>query len=363
MKKKIIVMLLAITMTAFAACGHAEEVVNPQVEAVEPSDEVEGEPTNEPETEEEAEKETEATGADTEESTEAIDEEISAETEEVEELTEDESNEDENGEYTFTEMTAVKYAKSQVNVRNLPSTDGEKVDSLKSGVEVTVIAQCNETGWYQIGEDMYVSNAYLVDEKPVQQAASNKSSSNSKSGSGYYSTGIYYEVYDPERAALEDEIQRAIDAGDNDAWLAAIAKVDEYLISGGNYTQPATPSEDTSSPQNGAWASAQLLTDILSLVNNARVEAGVPEVVWDNGLDADARRRAEEVSVNFNHDGRPSGCAENISGSSECSANKFFELWWNSEGHRNNMLKDSKTTISVAVYYDGHMYYAVMLLK
>lgn len=48
-------------------------------------------------------------------------------------------------EYTYTEMNATMYATQTVNVRNLPSTDGEKIGSLSTNQEITVIGQCNET--------------------------------------------------------------------------------------------------------------------------------------------------------------------------------------------------------------------------
>ncbi|MBO5030582.1 MAG: SH3 domain-containing protein [Lachnospiraceae bacterium] len=77
--------------------------------------------------------------------------------------------------YTFNDMSATKYAKSTVNVRNLPDTDGEKVGSLSMDQEVTVTGQCNETGWYRIefdGNTAYVIDSCLVDNKIETQAES-----------------------------------------------------------------------------------------------------------------------------------------------------------------------------------------------
>lgn len=73
-------------------------------------------------------------------------------------------------EYTYTDLSATKYAKKSVNVRSLPSTDGEKVGSLSMNKEVKVTGQCNETNWYRIefeGAVAYVSNNYLINEKIV----------------------------------------------------------------------------------------------------------------------------------------------------------------------------------------------------
>lgn len=73
--------------------------------------------------------------------------------------------------YTYKDMNKVMYAKSSVNVRSLPCVEGDKMGSLQKGKEVKVTGQCNETSWYRIefgGKVAYVSNSYLVDEKPVE---------------------------------------------------------------------------------------------------------------------------------------------------------------------------------------------------
>lgn len=83
--------------------------------------------------------------------------------------------------YTYTDMDATKYAKSSVNVRNMPGTDGEKLGSLSFNQEVKVTGQCNETGWYRIeysGETAYVSDSYLVDNKVETAKNEDKSSDN-----------------------------------------------------------------------------------------------------------------------------------------------------------------------------------------
>ena len=73
--------------------------------------------------------------------------------------------------YTINEaVTGTMYARAAMNVRNQPSTDGEKVGQLTQGQEVTVTGQCSETGWYQIelnGGKAFVSNNYIVAEKPA----------------------------------------------------------------------------------------------------------------------------------------------------------------------------------------------------
>ena len=77
-------------------------------------------------------------------------------------------------EYTYTDLDIILYASSEVNVRNLPSTDGEKINSLKASQEVKVTGQCVETNWYRIdldGSIGYVSNSYLTDTKPLDRSS------------------------------------------------------------------------------------------------------------------------------------------------------------------------------------------------
>ena len=82
--------------------------------------------------------------------------------------------------YTFEDMEATKYAKSTVNVRALPNTDGEKLGGLSTNDEVKVTGKCAETGWYRIEYSdgiAYVSDEYLVDEKVEVQASAPAASS------------------------------------------------------------------------------------------------------------------------------------------------------------------------------------------
>jgi len=92
-------------------------------------------------------------------------------------------------EYTYTEMNATMYATQTVNVRDLPTTDGNKVGSLSTNDEVAVTGICNETGWYQIVLDeneAFVSNKYLGDNKVEVSAppADNGSNGNSNAPAG-----------------------------------------------------------------------------------------------------------------------------------------------------------------------------------
>ena len=83
--------------------------------------------------------------------------------------------------YTYTDMSATKYATRTVNVRTLPSTDGEKIGALSTNDEITITGQCNETGWYRFeynGQTAYVFADYVSDNKvEVAQSGSGGGSS------------------------------------------------------------------------------------------------------------------------------------------------------------------------------------------
>jgi len=126
----------------------------------------------------------------TEETIEAMEEtvvesETTLETETEPETTEEPTTEMQ-VEYTYTDMSATMYATQTVNVRNLPSTDGEKIGSLSTNQEITVLGQCNETNWYKFeldGQTAFVSNSYLSTEKvEVQQSTNNNGNNNAPAG-------------------------------------------------------------------------------------------------------------------------------------------------------------------------------------
>ena len=70
--------------------------------------------------------------------------------------------------YTYTNLTTTLYASTEVNVRNLPSAEGEIIGGLKINEEVSITGKCNETGWYRIaynGNTGFVSDLYMIENK------------------------------------------------------------------------------------------------------------------------------------------------------------------------------------------------------
>lgn len=192
MKKRTVILLSLVLMLSLAACG-SKETTN-TIEETEDSTIVE----NEVNTSEELvsnEKETEETTVN--ESAEApVEESISEPTETTTQESTPEPTETPEP-YTYTELDQVMYAKQTVNVRSIPSVDGEKLGGLNLNDEVHVTGQCVETSWYRIeynGGIGYVSNNYLVNEKVEESAnnpenSTNNSTSNDGTGSTYTGNG------------------------------------------------------------------------------------------------------------------------------------------------------------------------------
>ena len=118
--------------------------------------------------------------------------------------------------YTFTEIEGkVMYPISSVNVRTLPSTDGEIVCVRYMNEEVWVTARCNETGWYRImieGQTFYMSDSYLSETKvvpPTTQSPKPQRPTYSTTGFVYYTVAGRW----PERAYEEYLYSCLVDRG------------------------------------------------------------------------------------------------------------------------------------------------------
>lgn len=194
MKRAVILLICTLLSAGLIACGDNENVVETPVETVEFTETVSVTEEVEP-TEAVVEEKTEVVP----EVVEEVEEENTITTEESQDAEED--KEDTNVEieventqqvYTYKDMAETKYAKSTVNVRDLPDKNGNKLGSFSQNDEVQVTGQCNETGWYRIdynGSVAYVSNSLLVNEKvevSVAQPVENNQPA-ATGGSGVYS--------------------------------------------------------------------------------------------------------------------------------------------------------------------------------
>ena len=210
--------------------------------------------------------------------------------------------------YTINEaVTGTMYARAAVNVRNQPSTDGEKVGQLTQGQEVTVTGQCEETGWYQIemnGEKAFVSNSYIVAEKPTTAAKTNQTAGNTGSQGSGQTTGQANQGTAPETAAKTDN-----------------AATEAQLCNG----------------------------DFVALLNADRQALGLSTVTANGTLDSSALTSAKALVTNYSHDALSRGGA-NVANIAEGygSVADVYAAWKSSPGHWAAMTDPGLQYISVA---------------
>lgn len=334
MKKKMFVALLSFALTASIACGcgnktnqsMAAEGNSTATESVDVTDENVSAENTESTAETEESKETESEAEPTPEPTQAPesapDEKESSEETETSKESETESiatpapvetsaptGENTDAEvattpeetYTVTEMSATMYAVNAVNLRQGPGTEYAKVGNLTKGQQVKVTGQAGN-GWYQLDNGAFVSNKYLGDTAPAQQATA---------------------------------------------------------------TVPNAPADSTGTvipvgTETESFGGTSV--DFINYLNQQRTAVGLNALVWDDNLAAVAQRRAQELTVDNSHNGCPADCSEIIymGGSSYTD---WYNAWYNSQAHRENMFRDDHGTAACAYYYQNYNYYVVTLFK
>ena len=209
--------------------------------------------------------------------------------------------------YTYSELSQTMYAKSAVNVRDLPNTDGKKIGSLKASQEITVTGKCDQTGWYRFewnNTTGYVSDRYIISEKPAVNTVAANTGSNSTAGNT---------------------------TQQNTAAPAAT---------------PA-PAQTTTTTVSGTeeYFDRAMAEQVFALVNNDRVANGLNALAWNEDLYNIAVQRCYENDV---HAGMRAGTSENYA-SSPTDADRFHEGWHDSTGHYNNYMNASWTDSAVAI--------------
>lgn len=194
--------------------------------------------------------------------------------------------------YTYSELNQTMYAKSAVNVRDLPSTDGKKIGSLKASQEITVTGKCDQTGWYRFDWNNttgYVSDKYIVSEKPAVNTVAANTASTQTTTTG--TTNTSEEYFD--RAMAEQ---------------------------------------------------------VFAMVNAERSAAGIPELTWSEDLYNIAMERCHE---NDGHAGVRPGTGENCQtgafGDDNANATTIHQNWKNSQGHYDNYMNTMYGTGAVAI--------------
>lgn len=206
--------------------------------------------------------------------------------------------------YTYSELSQTMYAKSAVNVRDLPNTDGKKIGSLKASQEITVTGKCDQTGWYRFdlnGTTGYVSDKYIVSEKPVSNIAAN-TGSNSTAGNTTAAT--------QQNAAAPTQTT-------------------------------TTGTTDTS----GEYFDRAMAEQVFALVNEERVANGIPALIWSEDVYNIAVQRCYENDI---HAGARAGTSENYSEGQQ-TAEEIYQGWHDSPGHHDNYMNPNYTYSAVAV--------------
>lgn len=134
--------------------------------------------------------------------------------------------------------------------------------------------------------------------------------------------------------------------------------------------EEATGEEETMQTVSGNAAGnlAAEIESAFSQVNRARVETGLPELIWSDDLAGAAQVRAQEICESFSHT-RPDGnpwwtvdsellFGENIAKGYQ-SADSVVTAWMESSDHKENILYSGFETIGIAVInVDGKWYWA-----
>ena len=261
-------------------------------------------------------------------------------------------------------VTGTMYAKQSVNVRKGPSTDYDKLGALSFAQEINVTGVA-DSGWYQFdfnGEKGYVSNKYVVTEKPEAKtvASTSASSSGTSVASNSGGSGSSSSANAPYMAADFDA-----------AWAAGdVDKVSEMLRADAAWElEQAGLSSDSSSSSSsssgGSSTSSEKSTstsrEFVDYMNQKRAEAGLSALSWSDSLAATACERAEEIVTDFSHNGSRNCSLEICQMNRSCSVSGWYSQFYNSEGHRLCMMTEANTQTAAAVCKVGNTYYIVAL--
>lgn len=232
--------------------------------------------------------------------------------------------------YTYSELSQTMYAKSAVNVRDLPNTDGKKIGSLKASQEITVTGKCDQTGWYRFdlnGTTGYVSDKYIVSEKPVSNVTANTTTAgNSNTAGNQYASNTGTDEFGISDAVIENFMKTHGDGSTGNT------------VVGNTITGNLSAEND--------YFDRAAAEQVFASLNAERTAAGIPALTWSEDLYNIAVQRCYENDV---HAGMRAGTSENQTVGSGCDAATIHQKWHDSEGHRNNYMNSTWTYGAVAV--------------
>ena len=228
--------------------------------------------------------------------------------------------------YTYSELSQTMYAKSAVNVRDLPNTDGKKIGSLKASQEITVTGKCDQTGWYRFDWNNttgYVSDKYIVSEKPAVNtvAANTTTAGNSNTAGNQYASNTGTDEFGISDAVIENFMKTHGDGATGNTNTGNTSTTNDYF--------------DRAAAEQ-----------IFALVNAERTAAGIPALTWSEDMYNIAVQRCYENDV---HAGVRAGTTENYTTGNGSDAAAIHQKWHDSEGHRNTYMRAEYAYGAVAV--------------
>lgn len=229
--------------------------------------------------------------------------------------------------YTYSELSQTMYAKSAVNVRDLPSTDGKKIGSLKASQEITVTGKCDQTGWYRFDLNDttgYVSDKYIVSEKPAVNTVA--ATGNSNTAGNQYASNTGTDEFGISDAVIENFMKTHGNGGTGNT------------VVGNTITGNLSAEND--------YFDRAAAEQVFASLNAERTAAGIPALTWSEDLYNIAVQRCYENDV---HASMRAGTSENQTVGSGCDAATIHQKWHDSEGHRNNYMNSTWTYGAVAV--------------
>lgn len=223
-------------------------------------------------------------------------------------------------EYTYSELNQTMYAKSAVNVRDLPSTDGKKIGSLKASQEIAVTGKCDQTEWYRFdlnGTTGYVSDKYIVSEKPAVNTVASTGSNNT-AGNQYASNTV------------------------DDTFGITEEQIENFMKTHGEGATGNT----TTTTNKDAYFDRAMAEQVFAMVNAERSAAGIPELTWSEDL---YNLAVERCNADNGHAGATT--AENYQAGQpdEVSASFIHQKWHDSQGHYNNYMDSRHVAGAVAI--------------
>lgn len=273
--------------------------------------------------------------------------------------------------YVIEEMAETPmYAKSEVNIRRGPSAEEEKIGSLAANDTVAVTGLTN-TNWYRINyesQPAFVSAGYLVNELPA--SAKNDSKPLAKSTEVETPALVQGDVSDAYLVYSEAEIIQALSSGDMDQFNAMLqANIDAADAKlgtnwGSGSVQPAGGDAGSVSEESSGSTLEKSTSDsreFADYLNQKRQEEGSTALAWSDSLAVMARARAEEIVDDFSHNGTKNSGGEIIQKSPSSDVADWFDAFYESGGHRVNMMHRSNSEVGAAVCHYGNYYYIVVL--